>query len=252
MPAVLLLLMLLLMMMMIFILMYGDEELPSQSHTMRWIFFSMLLSNVCGTPPPFIGYHILWLLWIILPLLSGSLFFTSVRMQSLGDFAFKNTEHFQDINRIFTYYLLRFAPVVGWFLATYLVTLHLRDDGESDISDHFYWKATETKQTSDRDVLDPFFRKRSHASIFRSNLSQQRMWILCALVAIVLQLFFTFGVAPNAFEGLPHFYWILLMMPLTVLLVDELAKQHDLKLFTLFQRRAKLMFDTLLGMHSPK
>jgi len=159
------------------------------------------------------------------------------------------------------------------FMGSFLVTLHVREGNEYEISTNFYWnKEKGNDLVGNKDFETDLLRIQAfssfvftgglvvtsvsflyrHTSIFRSNILQQRFWGISAFVALALQLCLTFMVTDEAFSGLNEYYWILLLLPPSIIVVDEVVKRHDSKLFTIFQKRARLMFDTLLGMHSPK
>ncbi|RUS17997.1 hypothetical protein BC937DRAFT_89258 [Endogone sp. FLAS-F59071] len=75
-----------------------------------------------------------------------------------------------------------------------------------------------------------------------------RFDIVLQFVFCVLSLFS----GPYSFSRLPWYVYLLaLIWPIVFLPVQELAKMHDNKEYTRFQKRSKLEFSTKLGMHSP-
>jgi hypothetical protein len=101
----------------------------------------MLLLRFCLLLPPiFAGYQILWVLWIILPILSMSMLFTphedgimllmpgklfddpslTVSLKKLILFSSgKNIEHLTDFWRFMCYFVLRFILVITMCVAIY-------------------------------------------------------------------------------------------------------------------------------------
>mmetsp|Transcript_532 Transcript_532/g.1042 ORF Transcript_532/g.1042 Transcript_532/m.1042 type:complete len:104 (-) Transcript_532:61-372(-) len=91
-----------------------------------------------------------------------------------------------------------------------------------------------------------------NTSLWNSKMKEQTPWWCASIVVILLQLVFTFSISPEAFSGLSSWHFLLFLLPFIVVAVDEIVKAHDSRLYQRFQKRERLMFDTLLGMHSPK
>ncbi|GAB5359986.1 hypothetical protein AAMO2058_000588800 [Amorphochlora amoebiformis] len=236
------------------------------------IFVSVVLSNVAGAPLPLSVYHILWILWIIVPLLSTSIFLANTNMDSLQDHAFKNAEHLTDILRFSAYFFVRFAPHIAGLLGVVLTTLQLRYNDNAAIESEFYWSSESgaiigsspfESALASAQSLGAFFLVAllttssagflyRNESICESDIRSQNVWWFASCLALALQACISFGFSPRTFSELSPFYAVLVGGPVVVIMVDEMVKMHDRKQFTIFQKRSRLMFDTRLGMHSPK
>lgn len=79
----------------------------------------MLLSFCLLLPPIFTGYQILWVLWVILPILSMSMLFTPHEDGIMLLMPGKNIEHLTDFWRFMCYFILRFILVIVMSVAIY-------------------------------------------------------------------------------------------------------------------------------------
>ncbi|CAG8501772.1 10188_t:CDS:2 [Diversispora eburnea] len=53
-------------------------------------------------------------------------------------------------------------------------------------------------------------------------------------------------------QNLTLFAFVWYLVPILIFIpIQELVKMHDMKHYTKFQKRSKLLFNTKLGMHSP-
>ncbi|ETV72849.1 hypothetical protein H257_12204 [Aphanomyces astaci] len=101
-------------------------------------------------------------------------------------------------------------------------------------------------------------------SIFSESPFRNHPWMLTCVVCVVLQIGVSVwragglvggdGLALDAFvRFIPGYVWLALgVWPILVVLVDELAKQHDHRLLIRYYKFLRMQFDTRLGMWSPK
>jgi len=237
------------------------------------LFWIVLTSNIVGTPPPLYGFHILWFLWIIIPVLSLSLLFTVTNVEKLDDFGAKNLNHFHDIRRVLYYFLARFIVVVGGFFAIYLVALHEVYNGMESVTSRYYWQRGEGSDLYGDDSFSSAVQRAQAlatflltgllalssasflyrtTSLWNSQLARQPVWLSTAFFTIGLQVCFTFGLSHNAFAELPGTFGLFAVIPVISILAHEIVKNRDEIYRRRVQKQARVMFDTLLGMHSPK
>ena len=245
------------------------------------LFGTVLVTNIADAPPPLFAHHTLWLLWVTLPLLSGALFFTPLQsIESLEDISVKNEAHLADIRRFFCYFCLRLIPTAGGFLAVYLTTLprrfHDGGDAARRVGSHYYWNSRSgASLIGDADweaavadaqafavlllvcvfVLSSAGFLYRNVSLWESRLWDHPAWWRSAAAAVALQCLFSFLVASGdvfTFDAFSTAHYAILVWPVAVLACDELTKAHDARRHRTFQKRARLFFDTQLGMHSPK
>lgn len=73
----------------------------------------MQVVSFCLVLPPILtGYQILWLLWIILPIVTLSMLFTPHDDNIMLLMPGKNIDHLADAKRFFIYFFLRFILVL--------------------------------------------------------------------------------------------------------------------------------------------
>ena len=90
------------------------------------------------------------------------------------------------------------------------------------------------------------------------HLWQYKVWrswhiMAASLVVVLVQLFYFLArMIPMHLHTLPLWAWVMHLgsIPL-VLVVNELVKRHEIKLNIRFQKRARLDFNTKLGINSP-
>ncbi|CEI97849.1 hypothetical protein RMCBS344292_11974 [Rhizopus microsporus] len=234
----------------------------------------MLLLSFCFLFPPILtGYQILWIMWIILPILSMSMLFTphddSIMLLMPG----KNIEHLQDFWRFMYYFVLRFILIIAMCIVIYSLTLVYSLGinvseifGKFGANGWYHWTPEEQWAViyAQNFLLISFvwylafisysFLHRT-ASIIEFIPFRNTVWIGAFFVSIALQFCFcAVSLAHGPFE-LSSFPWFIYFLgfawPIVLIPVQEVVKMHDSKEFTRFQKRSKLEFSTKLGMHSP-
>ncbi|CAM0141394.1 unnamed protein product [Umbelopsis sp. WA50703] len=191
--------------------------------------FCMLL------PPILCGYQMLWVMWIILPILAISMLFSPHEdniMLMMPDGVVPATDIFGELG---TSGWLHWDSSVQWAVLY----------SQNCVLLIFVWyiaciSATFLHRTLSMRKFLPF---------------RNRIWIIAFFTSIALQFAFcavSLAQGPYSIRGLPWYIYFLGFAFVVVLLpVQELVKMHDLKEFTRFQKRSKLEFSTKLGMHSP-
>lgn len=83
----------------------------------------MLLNFVLLLPPIFNGYQIIWVLWVIVPIMTISNLWTPHEVDVMNQLPVKNVDHLHDFSRFFKYFLLRVSPVILMCQAIFVVAL---------------------------------------------------------------------------------------------------------------------------------
>lgn len=233
----------------------------------------LLLSFCLLLPPIFSGYQILWLLWIILPILSMSMLFTPCEDGIMLLMPGKNIEHLTDFWRFMSYFVLRFVLVILMSVAVYAMTLiyalgiNISDAfGKFGLKGWYHWTTEEQWAVTYAQnfmlvslvwylaCISPSFLHRT-ASLIEFVPFRNKIWIGAFFLSIILQFCFcavSINHGPFELSKIPWFvYFLGFAWPIILIPVQELVKMHDNKEFTRFQKRSKLEFSTKLGMHSP-
>ncbi|KAF9090739.1 hypothetical protein BGX23_005760 [Mortierella sp. AD031] len=235
----------------------------------------LLISYCFLLPPAMTGYQILWVMWVIVPLLILSYFFSPHEPDTMTMMPSKNMSPLRDLPRFIVYFLARFILPIGMCVFVFLYSLHIYDGQEGY---HFLFNSfgngTPWLEWSENEQWALLYAQNHTmiiwvwymvwmSSTFMSRaLSlrtfkpwKNRTWIGACIVCLVLQFVFC---AVSLFRG-PHrvgdmpwwlsvlsFFWPILFMP-----IQEVVKARDLKECVRAQKLAKLEFNTKLGMHSP-
>ncbi|CAO3692490.1 unnamed protein product [Rhizopus stolonifer] len=234
----------------------------------------MLLLSFCLLLPPIMtGYQIIWLMWVILPILSISMLFTPYEDGIMLLMPGKNIEHLQDIWRFMFYFVLRFILVVVMCIIIFCLTLiYSLNTNVSTIFGRFgsngWYHWTQEEQWAILYAQNFFllsfvwylafvsfsFLHRT-ASLVEFVPFRNKVWIGAFFISIVFQFCFcavSLVHGPFELSRFPWFiYFLAFVWPIVLIPVQELVKMHDNKEFTRFQKRSKLEFSTKLGMHSP-
>ncbi|CAG8462820.1 12166_t:CDS:10 [Ambispora leptoticha] len=88
----------------------------------------LFLSCVLFLPPIFTGYQILWVLWVISPLLAFSFFFNPHEADTMTTMPVKNVDHLSDLARFIAYFFLRFSLPMIMCLTVFILSLSYFDD----------------------------------------------------------------------------------------------------------------------------
>jgi hypothetical protein len=79
-----------------------------------------ILAGCFSMPPIFVGYQILWLVILILPLLGGTFVFSPHQSPDVMKMMpVKNREHLTEMSRYMWYFVWRFTPVIAMTFIVY-------------------------------------------------------------------------------------------------------------------------------------
>ena len=240
------------------------------------LFLLLLLTFIVNTPPLFTGYQILWLVVLIIPILSFSLFFSPRSPDVMTRLADKNIDIAADSSRHVVYFLVRFVSFVLIYAAFFLVFLHSSYDSSALFST-FYWQSPYSAGalSDDPHYIDVLVAVQTYSlciyvlalivhsvsfvhryeSLHRLNPLKNRVWVWVAVGCWVCQVLFAMvSVLSVGRVGvdLSWYWYIWFVWPLWIVGVDELIKTHDRGRREFYHNRARSHFDTVLGMWSPK
>ncbi|KAI1321202.1 hypothetical protein EDD11_007768 [Mortierella claussenii] len=236
----------------------------------------LLLVSYCFLlPPAMSGYQILWLMWIIIPLLVLSFFFSPHEPDTMTMMPSKNTSPLRDLSRFIFYFLVRFILPIGMCVFVFLYALQIYDGQEGY---HFLFNSfgedTPWLEWTDSEqwallyaqnftmVIWVWYMICMSSTFMSRTLSLQsfiplknKVWIGACIASLVLQFVFciiSLFRGPHRIQDVPWWIYVLAFLwPLVFLPVQELVKARDLKECVRAQKLAKLEFNTKLGMHSP-
>ncbi|KAI9207507.1 uncharacterized protein BJ171DRAFT_276649 [Polychytrium aggregatum] len=231
------------------------------------------LSYIVLLPPIFTGYQIMWMVWVILPILCFSFLFTPPDPEIMTHMPVKNTALLKDKMRFTYYYIVRFAVPVLTCIALYALTLQSLQGGPSLVLGTFGLDLMQMSVAEQWALLYAqnvalffavfYFVIISFTYLQRTlpSLSKTKQfkpidkWMIAAAVCLVLQIAFTaisLFSGPRSLSELPWYIWVLgFASPVVFVPIQEAMKVHDKKEWDKFQKRSKLEFNTKLGMHSP-
>ncbi|KAF9966406.1 hypothetical protein BGZ70_002422 [Mortierella alpina] len=229
----------------------------------------LLLVTYCFLlPPAMTGYHILWLMWVIIPLLILSFFFSPHEPDTMTMMPSKNISPLKDFPRFIFYFLARFTLPVAISLQLY--------DGQEGY--HFLFNSfgngtswlnwTESEQwallyaQNYTLVVWVWYMVWMSSTFMSRTLSMRsfmpwknRIWIGASVSSMALQFVFciiSLFNGPHSPQSVPWWLFVVAFLwPIAFLPVQEIVKARDLKECVRAQKLAKLEFNTKLGMHSP-
>ncbi|KAL7747749.1 hypothetical protein RI367_006872 [Sorochytrium milnesiophthora] len=235
----------------------------------------LILSYCLLLPPVLSGYQLIWLGWLLFPILSASFLFNPHEQDTMKIFTEKNVDHLKDLRRFLRYFVLRFLPAVAMSIVIYMITLVSLSDQSHLLSlygdlAHARWMLWPTTgqwallYAQNMGLLAFVFYMVLISSTFlhrtESIMSflpyKNIIWSVTAIACLGAQVLFSaVSLIPGPFHlfaQLPWYLWLLMFgwsMPLLV--IQERVTQLDRRQFVRFQKRSKLEFNTRLGMHSP-
>ncbi|TPX40139.1 hypothetical protein SeMB42_g06136 [Synchytrium endobioticum] len=231
------------------------------------ISFIQIVSYCFLLPPIMTGYQIIWLSWLILPLISLSFLFSGADEDVMIQMPVKNQEHLKDIWRYTWYLAARFSVCVGITVTTFAMTLGdlvhetetARVFGPYEYLDERSRWAILVSQNFALCVFVVYLVVTSLSFLHQTRSFWQvgvnRVWLIVICIAVVLQILFAVISLIHNPLHLKLLSWrtwfVTVAYLLLVLPIQELVKLHDSREWSQFQKRAKLEFNTKLGMHSP-
>ncbi|KAJ9048773.1 hypothetical protein DSO57_1031404 [Entomophthora muscae] len=237
----------------------------------------VLLNSALTLPPVLAGHHILWLQWIIGPIITLPFLFTPHEPNTMTTMVGKNKRHLLGFPRLFGYGLARMLGSILIWETLFITAFHnlriLTGDNDGPFSrrgDWFTWTPPQQWALLLSQNLVLFFMVFHLALISGTFLSrtlfiwefgphQNTHWLLGIAFALILQSIYTlvfsfFSPFPlkEYLSALPSWFFLLgFASPLLLLPFQELVRWHDRIFFSQFQKRSKLEFNTKLGLHSP-
>jgi magnesium-transporting ATPase (P-type) len=83
--------------------------------------FLMVLDYILLLPPIFDSYQIIWVLWVIVPIMTVSYLWTPHEPDVMKQLPVKNLNHLEDFSRFLKYYFLRLTPAILMCQAVFIV-----------------------------------------------------------------------------------------------------------------------------------
>ncbi|KAI9298920.1 hypothetical protein K502DRAFT_298739 [Neoconidiobolus thromboides FSU 785] len=239
----------------------------------------IIVNSILIQPPILSGYHILWLLWIVGPIITMPFLFTPHEPNTMTSMVGKNKEHIPGFMRFFMYGFMRMlGSILTWQFLFVVSFYNLRiiagdmDDFLSRRDDWYAWTPNEQWALLHSQNLTLFFMVYHLCLISGTFMSRtlyfwehppyyNKQWLLGIFIAILIQTIYSltfFIESPQPFtligtlNALPYWYYVMgFVSPILLLPLQEMVKYHDRDIYTRFQKRSKLEFNTKLGLHSP-
>ncbi|KAI9090541.1 hypothetical protein DFS34DRAFT_653986 [Phlyctochytrium arcticum] len=235
----------------------------------------MLLSYCLLLPPIFQGYQLLFLLWIILPILSLSFVFSPHDPKVMTMMPIKNLDHLSSRWRFLVYFLIRFSVVILLSLVLFAISLaEYSDEVEATATDILgNFGGDQWNQWTEREQWALLYAQNSvmyfwvyimvcisatflhrTQSIRKFRPYRNKVWLLACVVCLSLQTVFTalsLGAPPShpyKLSVLPWWMYLtaFVLAPPVCVSVQEIVKKHDKREWEKFQKRSKLEFNTKL------
>ncbi|XP_043232091.1 transmembrane protein 94-like [Amphibalanus amphitrite] len=224
-----------------------------------------VLSSVLLLPPPLPAGHLLWITCVQLPVLSGALLAAPVDRRIMDEAQDRCQSAVTWPHLVYAgwCYGLRLLPSLLAALAFFGLSLHSVCPSESC---HYVYPPTELRPIQDALlVLIVLYACVSSAGFVHRRAQLWQRWPCASVswsVAVAISLFLAvvFVLLDCAVYGqqlawpvaaAPWLAAAALAGPLLQLLVTELVKRQEFKYNIRYQKRARLEFDTKLGMNSP-
>eukprot|EP01134_Creolimax_fragrantissima_P001352 CFRG1352T1 len=248
----------------------------------------MLFNAILVLPPVLTGVDILWLTLVLFPFQAIPLWASRVGkvMHLMPD---KNTRQVKDVPRFVVNGLLRFGPSVVVVMAVFICCLYgmcesvLVSGGLAPSCSYYgptrvtngrtwtnwsvpYAMGLRTAQKICCSLIAvsivPLSSTFMHRTIpvWNCQMHRQYLWMSISTLTILFQIIYVtlsqlveVSSTPSfGFSDIPWYaYFIAILWLPIVVIVSEFSKSIYSNRFTLLQKRARLLFDTKLGMHSP-
>ncbi|KAJ2715759.1 hypothetical protein H4R19_001022 [Coemansia spiralis] len=234
-----------------------------------------LVAAACLLPPALNGYMVMWVLWVVAPLLGATLLFVPHDEAIMSTMPLKNHSHVSDMSRFAVYAMLRMLPPVALTVIVYTTALAglLGDVPRLGRLSSIFGRADWLVLGADRQwallaaqtyamVAFVFHCVCVSATMMHRTRSlvqfvplRNVVWVVGS--ALVMLLTLTLAALLLAFgdarlDRVPWYtYAVAFAAPLVLLPLQDACKLHDKKRWTRLQKLAKLEFNTKLGLHSP-
>eukprot|EP00042_Codosiga_hollandica_P059539 m.919781 g.919781 ORF g.919781 m.919781 type:complete len:702 (-) comp60199_c0_seq1:1042-3147(-) len=247
---------------------------------------AILASFFLYLPPMLSPLQLLWLICLILPMISLPFMLVPGEPGIMQLMTTKNDQRFRHVRRYALYDIIRSGPTICILVLLFALSLYgmcSRDYschsllGNTDMTQSSSWNGLTTHRFqalvyAQNIVCWMFVFYSCLASASRMHRTQpltsmrvfhNKVWIVAVLLALVLQtIFFVVSVSAvssptqirsYSLSDVPaEVYAIGFAWAPVLLIVHELVKTRDKKLWVRDQKRARLEFGTKLGMHSPQ
>ncbi|KAF9429528.1 hypothetical protein BGZ94_010368, partial [Podila epigama] len=235
----------------------------------------MLVAYCFLLPQAMTGYQILWLTWVIIPLLILSFFFSPHEPDTMTMMPSKNMSPLRDLPRFIFYFLARFILPIAMCVFVFLYSLHIYDgqEGYNFLFNSFGAGTPWLEWTSNEQwallyaqnytmVVWVWYMVCISATFMSRTLSvrafapwRNNVWIGACITVLALQFVFciiSLFRGPHRIQDVPWWLFVLAFLwPIVFLPIQEFVKARDMRECVRAQKLAKLEFNTKLGMHSP-
>jgi magnesium-transporting ATPase (P-type) len=247
-------------------------------------------SYLFATPNILTYYYIAWLAWVQLPLLAMPLIASRPGANLMAELPSKNdSNHRKNLalsaKRHLWYSIFRLFPTCIVLVVCFMWKLAERCDQPSQVWNLFLWQTLYAKSVDVQgaclnmdNVLSAqmltlfsfvwFFifiaatYSTRHASLAKEPLYNP-FWYFAAGCALLLQVAYNEAFLASNMGGNnthlrwlssapPYFWLVFVFWPVVILLSSELLKIEERKFFNRTQARLRIVYDTRLGMYSPK
>ncbi|XP_035828893.1 transmembrane protein 94 [Aplysia californica] len=252
------------------------------------VVLSQLVCCVLLLPPVMAAQHVMWLVMVVVPAISLSLMGNPNEARTMSMATHKNTAHVnrQMIIEFFVQFCTRFLPSIVVAVVCFAVILHSFCVGTTPARCSLYDVGREVNGTK---VASAWTDKFQGGLVLAQNIFhlyfviflvaismslvhwQDHLWQRCPLrnfvwsftagTLLILQFVFSvvdsfarrqwFGSSMDLSDVHPVVWVLGCVWPLVTISLNEVAKRREIKLAVRRQRRARLDFDTKLGMNSP-
>jgi len=245
----------------------------------------IVLGFLVCTPIVISAFSVMWLVWVQIPLLGLPMISTRQRNFMLNDIPGKlDLSYVKNINavasRYWKYTTYRLLPTAAVVIMVYMWEICERSGFRPDVClSSYFWSPSSVvfedanvwnSQASTMLLVVWFFIVNSitmahrHASLlteppFVFQNWRVTHWFVCAAVSLMIQIGFNCLYVLNKsspltwLTELSTFYWCwFAAWPLGIVFISEYTKHDDRKHHAKYVKRLKILFETRLGMYSPK
>lgn len=237
------------------------------AHLSFVLVFLNLILQVVVTVPGLTALHQLWLLYVIIPLISIPIVFTAGNADQMAMMPNKAILDTSNVLRFVCYSCVRAIVIVSMCIAIYVVNLAgAVDEPVENLFAEANFDKNHLSNRSDEIVYSQnimlfflvvysavqstSFVHRNH-SILKARPYQNYYWMIGCAIAILAQGLFWLASSKPSKSATSYWVIVACIWTIVVLSVDVVIKWDDNQRFSKQQRKAKLIFETKLGMHSP-
>jgi hypothetical protein len=249
------------------------------------------LSYFFALPDLLSNIHVSWLVWVQVPLLAVPMISNRTRYNLMNEMPSKNdADHEHNLvataRRHTVYLVARLLPTCFAVVIMYMLDLAARVQAAGASTENEIWRAMLWLDTTkEAPPLAPVIKAAcelaqcstmfavvwfliAHAVTFFSRHHSlwaepptNGYWWLAAVITLLLQIcynqaFLATSLQDSSFRWFTQaangFWVIFAIWPIVIVGMAELSKQQDRRLHEKRQRRMRIIYDTRLGMHSPK